>query len=85
MKTSAGIKVGEGVKAKRRAGLRSLFARVAKFVDKLVVKYYYKGERLRPEVRAEMEKEIADARQGKNVSPVFTNADDLIEWLDSRK
>ena len=81
MKTAAGIQVGGGVKAKRRAGVRSFFAKVAKFVDGLVVKYYYKGERLKPEVRAEMEKEIDDALQGKNVSPAFTNTEDAVKWL----
>ena len=81
MKTAAGVKVGGGVKARQAPGVRALCKKVAKFVDDLIVKYYYKGERLRPEVRERIEKSMEDARQGKNLSPAFTNAEDAIKWL----
>ena len=88
MKTSAvGMRVGgEVAKASKPFVLRVWFEKVAKFVDDLVVKYYYKGERLRPEIMAELEREDEEERQGKSVySPAFTNADDMIAWLDSKK
>ena len=84
MKTSAGIKIGRGTKAGQVSRIRSLGKKIAKTIDDLIVRYYYKGERLRPEVRARIEKSIKDARQGKNVSPAFTDLDEAFKWLDSR-
>ena len=83
MKTSAvGMRVGgEVAKASKPFVLRVWFEKVAKFVDDLVVKYYYKGERLRPEVWAEIQQSMKDAEEGKNLSPEFTNVDDMFEWL----
>ena len=54
MKTSTMRIGGEAVKAKKPFALRMLFAKVAKFVDDLIVKYYYKGERLRSEIVAKL-------------------------------
>ena len=87
MKTSVvGMRVGEEVaKASKLFVLRVWFEKVAKFVDDLVVKYYYKGERLRPEVRERLERAVEDTRQGKNLSPAFTDLDEAFEWLDSQK
>ena len=86
MKTSAATGIGgEVARAKKPFVLRVWFDRVAKFVDNLIVKYYYKGERLRPEVWAEIQQSMKDAEEGKNISPKFTNVDDMFKWLDSEK
>ena len=85
MKTTIGVQSDVGAEVRQLSWARSFFAKVAKFFDGLILKYYYKGERLRPEVRAEMEKEMDDALQGKNVSPVFTDVDEAFDWLDSQK
>ena len=84
MKTSAGIKIGRGTKTGKVSRIRSLGKKIAKTIDDLIVRYYYKGERLRPEVRARIEKSIKDAEQGKNLSPGFTNAKDMSDWLNSQ-
>ena len=84
MKTSAGIKIGRGTKAGQVSRIRSLGKKIAKTIDDLIVRYYYKGERLRPEVREELEQSVRDARQGKNVSPTFESAEEAIAWLESR-
>ena len=81
MKTAVGVKVGESVFAKGLSWVRVLFRKVAKFVDDLIVKYYYKGERLRPEVWAEIQQSMKDAEEGKNLSPEFANTEDAIKWL----
>ena len=84
MKTSAGIKIGRGTKAGQVSRIRSLGKKIAKTIDDLIVRYYYKGERLRPEVREELEQSVRDARQGKNLSPGFTSAKEMSEWLKSQ-
>ena len=38
---------------------------------------------LKPEVWKQIQKASKDAREGKNISPVFTNAKDAIRWLKS--
>ena len=83
MKATISIQSGAGTGTGLLSWVWSLCRKIAKFVDDLILKYYYKGERLRPEVRAEMEKEIDDALQGKSVSPAFTNAKDMAKWLQS--
>ena len=83
MKTTINIKSGMGTGTEQLSWVRSLCKKMVKFFDGLILKYYYRGERLRPEVRAEMEKDIADARQGRNVSPAFSNAKDMAKWLQS--
>ena len=65
--------------------MRYFFKKMTKFIDALIVKYYYKGERLRPEVWTEIQQSMKDAEEGKNISPTFTNVDDMAKWLDSRK
>ena len=65
--------------------MRLLFKRIAKFIDDLVVKYYYKGERLRPEVWERIQQAKKDAKGGKNVSPVFTDVNEAFDWLDAQK
>ena len=85
MKTPT-VAIGVGgsiVKASKPFVLRVWFEKVAKFVDDLVVKYYYKGERLRPEVWEEMQQSMKEAEEGRNMSPRFTNTKDAGEWLNS--
>ena len=84
MKTSAGIKIGRGTKAGQVSRIRSLGKKIAKTIDDLIVRYYYKGERLRPEVWEELKKEIKETEEGKNLSPVFESAEEAIAWLESR-
>ena len=38
---------------------------------------------LKDEVWEEMKRAVLDAKKGKNVSPVFDNAEDAIRWLNS--
>ena len=82
MKTAAGVSINASAKTAAKPAL-SLFAKIAKFVDDLVVRYYYKGERLRPEVRERLEKSVEEAERGENLSPRFTNTEDAIKWLKS--
>ena len=84
MKTSAGIKIGRGTKAGQVSRIRSLGKKIAKTIDDLIVRYYYKGERLRPEVWEELKKEMKETEEGKNLSPGFTNAKDMSDWLNSQ-
>ena len=84
MKTSAGIKIGRGTKTGKVSRIRSLGKKIAKTIDDLIVRYYYKGERLRPEVWEELKKEIKETEEGKNLSPAFTDLDEAFKWLDSR-
>ncbi|MDP3953496.1 MAG: hypothetical protein Q8P99_01590 [bacterium] len=39
---------------------------------------------LRPEVWGEMQKAVADAKKGKNVSPVFSDVGRAITWLHEK-
>lgn len=39
---------------------------------------------LKPEVKAELLKEIEDAKQGKGLSPGFTSIKDMEEWLNAQ-
>ena len=58
---------------------------IAQYIDSLIVRYYYKGERLRPEVWEEIEQSRRDFANGrKNFSPEFTDIDSAFDWLDSR-
>ena len=84
MKTTVSTVTGGGVGVKKLSSVRGFFARVVKFFDGLIVRYYYKGERLRPEVREEIEQEIEDEKRGKSVpSPRFTTTEDAVNWLKS--
>lgn len=38
--------------------------------------------KLRPEVAKRIEKAIAEAKRGKNVSPTFTSVDEMRAWLN---
>ena len=84
MKTSAGIKIGRGTKAGQVSRIRSLGKKIAKTIDDLIVRYYYKGERLRPEVWEELKKEMKETEEGKNLSPGFTSAKEMSDWLNSQ-
>ena len=57
---------------------------IAQYFDSLIVRYYYKGERLRPEVWERIQRSIKDADEGKNLSPGFKSAEEMSAWLDSR-
>ena len=39
---------------------------------------------LKPEVKKELLAQMEDAKQGKNLSPGFTNIKDMEEWLNSQ-
>ena len=78
-----GVKIG--AKPERMSVVRVITSRIAWLYDRFVFHIIYRGERLRPEVQEQLRKDVEDAEKGINVSPVFTNADDLITWLDSKK
>jgi len=39
---------------------------------------------LKPEVWDEMKKTVNDAKEGKNISPVFDNTQDALKWLHQK-
>ena len=84
MQTAQKIAADANVKTNRLSLFRSAVSKIAWLYDRFVFHVIYRGERLRPEIIAEMEKEDEDERNGKNVrSPTFTNTEDAIRWLDS--
>ena len=42
---------------------------------------FHRGRRLRPEAQEELLESLEEARQGKGLSPAFTNTEDAIKWL----
>ena len=79
------VKAGGDVKedTQKRSWVRGVFGWFAWVWDRFNFWVIHRGERLRPEVREELLKSVEDARQGKNLSPAFTNVEDMIKWLDS--
>ena len=70
------------VKQEKRSLMRSVFAWVYDRFDFWVI---HRGRRLRPEVEERLDREDEEERQGKQVrSPAFTNAADMMRWLDSQ-
>ena len=79
------VKVGGGVKAKKRSWVRGVFGWFAWVWDRFDFWVIHRGRRLRPEVLERLEREDEEERQGKQVrSPRFANAEDAVKWLKSR-
>ena len=79
------VKVGGGVKAKKRSWVRGVFGWFAWVWDRFDFWVIHRGRRLRPEVREELLKSVEEVRQGKDTSPGFTDVDEAIRWLDSQE
>ena len=82
------------IAATRSGGLRELIGELGLRIERLglrlcawsVAKKRQQEENmeLKPEVKAELMKSIEDAKQGKNLSPGFTNIEDMKKWLNSQ-
>ena len=79
----AGVKMN--TKTRRPSFMRAIIARIAWVWDRFVFYVIYRGERLRPEVAERIERSIANAKNGKNISPTFKSGKDAIQWLKAKK
>ena len=82
MKTAVGVQIGE-TKIKKPSWVRSVFGWFAWVYDRFDFWIIHRGRRLRPEVLERLEQAVKNTKQGKNISPKFSNVEDAIKWLDS--
>lgn len=88
MKTVLNIKTDKDVKERAQALAKHMGIPLSTVVNAYLKEFVASGEfritrepELRPEVKRELKKQLADARAGKNMSPAFTNVEDAIAWL----
>lgn len=91
MKTVLNVKTDKDVKEKAQALAKHLGIPLSTVVNAYLKEFVYTGEfriarepELRPEVKRELRKSLADTKAGKNVSPGFTHVDDAVAWLNNR-
>ena len=92
MKTAVIIKVDSDVKKSvqkraRRMGLTLsavMNAYLREFMRSDEVKFSLEPQELRPEVGRLLKRASADFRKGKNISPLFTNTKDMLDYLHSQ-
>ena len=88
MKTVLNVKTDKDVKEKAQALAKHLGIPLSTVVNIQLKSFIETGElhisrepELRPEVKAELKKAMAEIKAGKNMSPRFNNVADAIAWL----
>jgi antitoxin component of RelBE/YafQ-DinJ toxin-antitoxin module len=76
MKTVLNVKTDKEVKERAQALAKHMGIPLS-----IVVNAYLKEFVATGEVAKRFAKHIAEAKQGKNISPAFTNVEDAIAWL----
>lgn len=90
MKTVLSIKTDVEVKEKAQALAKHLGIPLSTVVNAQLKAFIESGEfrvtrerELRPEVKAELKKAIAEVKAGIGLSPAFDTVDDMVKWLES--
>jgi addiction module RelB/DinJ family antitoxin len=88
MKTVLNVKTDKDVKERAQALAKHMGIPLSTVVNAYLKEFVATGEfrvsrepELKPEVAKRFAKHIAEAKQGKNISPAFTNVEDAIAWL----
>ena len=91
MKTVLSVKTDKDVKDRAQALAKHLGIPLSTVVNIQLKSFIETGElrvtrepELRPEVKAELNKAIAEVKAGKNMSPFFANVSDMTQWLESQ-
>lgn len=90
MKTVLNVKTDKEVKEKAQALAKHLGIPLSLVVNASLKEFVESGEftvrrepQLKPAVAKRLAKSVEEARAGKNLSPVFTNAEDFLKSLRS--
>lgn len=90
MKTVLNVKTDKEVKEKAQDLAKHLGVPLSVVVNSYLKEFIRSGEftlRREPQLRASvakrLEKAIAEAKEGKNVSPSFKDAKDALKWLEN--
>lgn len=89
MKTVLNVKTDKDVKERAQKLAKHLGIPLSTVVNAQLKAFVESGEfhvsrepELRPEVKAELKKQIADSKKGKNLSPAFNTVEEMVAWLD---
>lgn len=90
MKTVLNVKTDADVKAQAQALAKHLGVPLSVVVNSYLKEFVRSGEftlssepKLKPAVANRLEKAVAEAQKGIDVSPTFDNAKDAVAWLRS--
>ena len=90
MKTVLNVKTDKDVKERAQQLAKHLGIPLSTVVNAQLKAFVDSGEfklvrepGLSPKVRSELEKQITDLKNNKNVSPKFSNVSDAVSWLNS--
>lgn len=90
MKTVLNVKTDKETKEQAQRLAKHLGIPLSTIVNAQLKAFVASGEfkvsrepELRPDVKAELERAIAEAKLGKNLSPAFTTIDEMEKWLTS--
>ena len=90
MKTQLIIKTDKEVKVQAQKTAKELGLPLSTLVNAYLKQFiatkeahFYVQEELRPEAKRWLDRLMKEAREGKNLSPTFDNAEDAIRYLNS--
>ena len=90
MKTQLIIKTDKEVKVQAQKTAKELGLPLSTLVNAYLKQFiatkeahFYVQEELRPEAKRRLDRLMKEAREGKNLSPTFDNAEDAIRYLNS--
>ncbi len=91
MKTVLNVKTDKDVKEKAQALAKHLGIPLSTVVNIQLKSFIETGElhisrepELRPEVKAELQAAMNDAKAGNGLSPVFNSVSEMTKWLDAK-
>ena len=89
MKTVLNVKTDVEVKKQAQELAKYLGVPLSTVVNAYLKEFIHSGEftlrrepQLRPEVAKRIEKAVEESKEGKNLSPAFSNVEDAMAWLN---
>ena len=91
MKTVLNVKTDKEIKERAQRLAEHMGIPLSTVVNAYLKEFVNSGEfrltrepELKPAVAQRLLKQVAEAKNGKNLSPTFTNVNDAVAWLDAQ-